>query len=107
MVVCCRDRSSAGNEVRPANAETPQVVDIFRRYGDEYREVYTLTPEQDRVLYDMQRCRTAALGGISTSAQTAVSRNHNTTLGATATVPTVRRLLRHRWIACHEAAMAK
>jgi hypothetical protein len=63
MVLCCRAQIPAGDAVKPADAEPLHVIDIFRRHGEEYREKHSLTPEQDRVLRDMQRCRTAALGG--------------------------------------------
>ena len=40
-----------------------EVADIFRRYGDAYREKHKLSPEQDRAMRDIARCRTSALGG--------------------------------------------
>ena len=41
----------------------PTVGDIFRRYGAEYRQSYSLTPDQSKVLHAIETCRTAALGG--------------------------------------------
>jgi hypothetical protein len=42
-----------------------EVADVFREYGSAYLEAYgdVTSPEQRRVLLDLQRCRTAALGG--------------------------------------------
>jgi hypothetical protein len=42
-----------------------EVADVFREYGSAYLEAYgdVTTTEQRRVLRDLQRCRTAALGG--------------------------------------------
>jgi hypothetical protein len=42
-----------------------EVADVIREHGDDFREQYgaTITPEQRRVLTDLARCRTAALGG--------------------------------------------
>jgi predicted Zn-ribbon and HTH transcriptional regulator len=40
-----------------------EVADIFRLYGDEYRQRHSITPEQRRVMNDIERCRTSALGG--------------------------------------------
>lgn len=40
-----------------------EVADIFRLYGDAYRQTHVLTPTQLRVMRDIERCRTAALGG--------------------------------------------
>lgn len=39
------------------------VADIVRAYGAEYRRRYPLTAEQERVLWAIAHCRTAALGG--------------------------------------------
>jgi hypothetical protein len=44
-------------------AEKPRLIDVFRSIAAEYRSKYSLTPEQGRLLRDMERCRTAALGG--------------------------------------------
>ena len=42
-----------------------EVADIFRAYGEAYREQYrsTLSPEQRCVMHAIEICRTAALGG--------------------------------------------
>ena len=41
-----------------------EVADIFRLYGDAYRQqVGSLSPPQERVMRSLQLCRTAALGG--------------------------------------------
>jgi Transposase zinc-binding domain len=43
----------------------PEVADVFRRYGDDYRERHgaSLCTAQRRVMTAIERCRTAALGG--------------------------------------------
>lgn len=40
-----------------------EVADIFREHGEVYRRTHALTAEQRRVMGDIERCRTAALGG--------------------------------------------
>ena len=42
-----------------------ELADILRDYGPAFRDAYgdTVSPEQHRVLRDLVRCRTAALGG--------------------------------------------
>jgi len=40
-----------------------EVADIFRAHGDAYARNHVLTPDQDRVMQDIVRCRTAELGG--------------------------------------------
>ena len=40
-----------------------EVAEVFRQYAEEYLEKYGASPEQRRVLRDIQICRTAALGG--------------------------------------------
>ena len=42
-----------------------EVADIVRAHGDEFRQVHaaSLSPRQKRVLRNIERCRTAALGG--------------------------------------------
>jgi hypothetical protein len=42
---------------------TLEVADIFRRYGDAYRQQESLSPAQRRVMGAIETCRTAALGG--------------------------------------------
>lgn len=46
-------------------AERPalEVADIFRAHGALYRDIHALRPEQRRSMLDIERCRTAALGG--------------------------------------------
>jgi predicted Zn-ribbon and HTH transcriptional regulator len=40
-----------------------EVADVFRRYGDAYRQTHRLPTSALRVMYAIQTCRTAALGG--------------------------------------------
>jgi hypothetical protein len=40
-----------------------EVADVFREYGEAYRQQYSVTPEQARVMGAMVACRTLALGG--------------------------------------------
>ncbi len=40
-----------------------EVVDIFRLYGEDYRNHHPLSPEQKKAFADIIRCRTATLGG--------------------------------------------
>ena len=40
-----------------------EVADIFRLYGADYRQRHATTPEQRRVMNDIERCRTSMLGG--------------------------------------------
>src|SRR5438552_4264385 len=42
-----------------------EVADVFRRYGDAYRQQHggSLSTAQRRVMTAIERCRTAALGG--------------------------------------------
>jgi hypothetical protein len=40
-----------------------EVAEIFRRYGDDYREIFALTYQQRRVMRAIELCRTEALGG--------------------------------------------
>src|SRR5499433_638645 len=43
----------------------PEVADVFRRYGEAYRQRHgaSLSTAQRRVMTAIERCRTAALGG--------------------------------------------
>ena len=40
-----------------------RLIEIFRQHAQAYRAQFRLTPEQERLLAGMERCRTAALGG--------------------------------------------
>ena len=50
---------TAGLMTRPAL----EVAQIFRRHGPEYRKNHGLAPAQHQALRDIERCRTARLGG--------------------------------------------
>ncbi len=53
-----------------------EVADVVRSHGHEYVAKYPATAEQQRVLLDIERCRTAALGGhIETCDQCGEYRN--------------------------------
>lgn len=41
----------------------PEVADIFRLYGEDYRKTHKLSFEQLKVIHQIEICRTAALGG--------------------------------------------
>ena len=45
------------------NAPRPEVADVFRKCGAEYEEVYGGSTQQRRILLDLARCQTPALGG--------------------------------------------
>ena len=45
------------------NKRSPEVADIFRRYGIEYRNNKALSAQQYKVIKRIEICRTAALGG--------------------------------------------
>ena len=47
----------------PSGRAPNEVAEIFRRFGDEYRATHALTPEQLRVMNDIEVCRTHVLGG--------------------------------------------
>ncbi|MCP4713951.1 MAG: IS91 family transposase [Deltaproteobacteria bacterium] len=54
----------AYNTQRPlSNKNTPEVADILRRYGDQYRKSYSVSPEQSKVMRHIQACRSGVLGG--------------------------------------------
>ena len=46
-------------------SDTPEVADVFRRYGDAYRQQHgaALSTAQRRAMTAIELCRTAALGG--------------------------------------------
>ena len=43
--------------------KSPEVADIFRGYGQQYRDKNVLTAQQYKVMKRIEICRTAALGG--------------------------------------------
>jgi hypothetical protein len=46
-----------------SNGPRLEVAEVFRQFADEYLEKYGASPQQRRVLRDVQNCRTAVLGG--------------------------------------------
>ena len=40
-----------------------EVADIFRLYGETYRRAHPVLPSHQRVMRDLEACRTAQLGG--------------------------------------------
>jgi hypothetical protein len=57
--------ASAGLCHTSAKLERPrlEVADIFRAHAEQYRESHALSPQQLKLLWDIENCRTAALGG--------------------------------------------
>jgi hypothetical protein len=45
------------------NPASPEVADVFRRYGEEYRQKHQLSRPQSRAMRAIEICRTAVLGG--------------------------------------------
>ncbi|MCP3887539.1 MAG: IS91 family transposase, partial [Desulfobulbaceae bacterium] len=45
------------------NEKQTEMADIFRKYGKEYRQKYSLSSEQSKAMHHIEMCRTAALGG--------------------------------------------
>ena len=43
--------------------EKPEVADIFRSYGKQYRSTHPVSYEQKKVMGHIQVCRSAVLGG--------------------------------------------
>jgi len=43
--------------------KSPEVADIFRKYGNQYRQKNAVTAQQYKVMKRIEICRTAALGG--------------------------------------------
>jgi len=57
--------ASARLNTGPMASDTPEVADVFRRYGDAYRQQHgaSLSTAQRRAMTAIELCRTAALGG--------------------------------------------
>lgn len=58
QVQCCEKDSPARKFKRPQL----ELADIFREYGTEYRAKHNLSPKQHSVMFDIEHCRTRALG---------------------------------------------
>jgi hypothetical protein len=43
----------------------PELADIFRKYGEDYRQAHFLSAEQSKTMHHIEICRTAVLGGHS------------------------------------------
>ena len=43
----------------------PELADIFRKYGEDYRRSHFLSAEQSKTMHHIEICRTAVLGGHS------------------------------------------
>lgn len=41
----------------------PELQDVFRRYGEQYRKTHKLSPVQHKTMRAIEQCRTARLGG--------------------------------------------
>ena len=56
--VCSQNHASTSQ-----NKPAWELADVFRLYGESYRQSHPLPPEQVSVMHLIQICRTAALGG--------------------------------------------
>jgi hypothetical protein len=53
----------ARTDTGPGTGQRLEVADIFRAYGELYRQHHRLSGSQLRVMHDIEACRTASLGG--------------------------------------------
>jgi len=51
------------NGPKPNNKDKPELADIFRLYGEEYRRSHSVSYEQIKAMHHIRVCRTAELGG--------------------------------------------
>lgn len=58
-MACCGDAREGQSVDRPSL----EVADIFRVYGERYRQTHALSPEQLRVIGNIETCRTEIRGG--------------------------------------------
>jgi predicted Zn-ribbon and HTH transcriptional regulator len=49
--------------MRQPSAPSWEVADIFRLYGETYRRAHPVPPAHQKVMRDIEACRTAQLGG--------------------------------------------
>ena len=56
-------KSSAAKPVAMENTEKLEIADIFRSYGDDFRQSRSVSHEQAKVMHHIEICRTARLGG--------------------------------------------
>jgi len=47
------------------DTKQPELADIFRKYGEDYRQAHFLSAEQSKTMHHIEICRTAVLGGHS------------------------------------------
>jgi predicted Zn-ribbon and HTH transcriptional regulator len=50
-------------EIPQKNRGKPEVADVFRAYGQEYRQSHSMSYEQIKVMHHIKVCRSAELGG--------------------------------------------
>ena len=57
--------AAAPDRTAPAatSAGFGELAEVLRRYGDQYRRTHRLSDAQRKAMRDIERCRTAALGG--------------------------------------------
>ena len=70
----------------------PEVADVFRRYGQEYRQCHFLSSEQFKIMRLIEMCRTAELGGIPKHVIIVVLNRMPITPAGTGTVQNARHL---------------
>lgn len=54
----CTELPVAATATRPV-----EIADIFRKHGEAFRQNHRLSSQQERVMWDIETCRTAAQGG--------------------------------------------
>jgi predicted Zn-ribbon and HTH transcriptional regulator len=56
-------KKTYNEQVSLTHRETPEVADIFRLYGENYRQNHSLSYEQMKTMHHIKVCRSAQLGG--------------------------------------------
>ena len=75
-----------------------ELADIFRAYGEVYRQAQPLPRRNRKVMRAIEVCRTAALGGHLQQCDTCGYRQPATTPAAIATVPNVAHWQKAHWL---------
>jgi hypothetical protein len=74
------------------NESKPELADIFRKYGADYRRSHFLSIEQSKTMYHIEICRTSVLGGHTEACDHCGFKRMLTTHAETGTVRNARHL---------------
>lgn len=83
----------------------PELADIFRKYGEEYRQDHFISAEQSKTIHRIEICRTAILGGHSEACDNCGYTKNSYNSCRDRHCPKCQTLVKEKWLAARKSEL--